>query len=172
MPASALRRLRGSVAMKDAAAARAAALVQRVHTASLGTLHAGAPSVTMVPFALTGSPFAFVVLVSGLASHTRDLLADPRVALLVVEPEGGEAPPHALARVAIQGIAHALDPDDPRYAEARRRYVQRFPDMAGLFDLGDFRLFALEPTAVRVVLGFAQATSLTPSAFAAAFPPG
>ena len=158
--------------MKEAAAARAAALVRRVHTASLGTLHAGAPSVTMVPFALTPRPFAFVVLVSGLASHTRDLAADPRMALLVVEPEGGETPPHALARVAIQGIAHALEADDPRYAEARSCYVQRFPDMGGLFDLGDFRLFALEPTAVRVVLGFAQATSLNPDAFAAAFPAG
>lgn len=154
--------------MKDAAAARAAALVAGARTASLGTLHAGAPSVTMVPYARLDDPLAFVVLVSGLASHTRDMAADPRVALLVVEPEGGAAPPHALARVALQGIAHALAPDDPRYAQARRRYVERFPDMAGLFDLGDFRLFAIEPAGVRVVLGFAQATSLTPATFAAA----
>lgn len=154
--------------MKDAAAARAAALVARLRTASLGTLHGGAPSVTMVPFATMRDPFAFVVLVSGLASHTQDMLDDPRVGLLVVELEGDNAPAHALARVALQGIAHALDADDPRHAEARSRYVQRFPDMVGLFDLGDFRLFAIEPIAVRVVLGFAQATSLTPSTFAAA----
>lgn len=158
--------------MKEDAAARAAALVRRLHTASLGTLHAGTPSVTMVPYAVAPDPFAFVILVSGLASHTRDLAADPRVGLLVVEPEGGASPPHALARVAMQGVAHALAADDARYVPARRCYVQRFPDMAGLFDLGDFRLFALEPTAVRVVLGFAQATSLTPAAFAAALAAG
>ena len=40
----------------------------------------------------------------------------------------------------------------------------RFPDMAMLFGLGDFTLFAIEPTAVRAVTGFAQAHSLTPAA--------
>jgi putative heme iron utilization protein len=40
--------------------------------------------------------------------------------------------------------------------------------MTGLFGLGDFRLFAIEPESVRVVLGFAQATSLTPATLAAA----
>ena len=155
--------------MKEAAAQRAAALVARTSTLSLGTLAGGAPSVTMAPFATLRDPFAFVVLVSGLAAHTRQMLADPRVAGLVVEAEGGATPPHALARVAWQGIAHALDADDPRYADARSAYVQRFPDMVGLFDLGDFRLFALELTSVRVVLGFAQATSLAPATFAAAF---
>jgi putative heme iron utilization protein len=154
--------------MKEEAAARGAALVARVRTASLGTLQAGAPSVTMVPYALLREPFAFVVLVSGLASHTRDMLADARVALLVVEPEGGAAPPHALARVAVQGIAHAVDDGDPRYAACRSCYAQRFPDMTGLFELGDFRLFAIVPTAVRAVLGFAQAASVTPDALAAA----
>lgn len=151
--------------MKETAAARAAELVARTKTLSLGTLHAAAPSVTMTPFAILPEPFAFLVLVSGLASHTGDMLADPRVALLIVEGEGRGTPPHALARVALQGIAHALGPDDPRHAEARSRYVQRFPDMVGLFDLGDFQLFAIEPTSVRVVLGFAQATSVTPGTF-------
>jgi heme iron utilization protein len=158
--------------MKDAAAARAAALVARTMTASLGTLHDSAPSVTMAPYALLLEPFAFVVLVSGLASHTRDMLADPRVALLVVEGEGGGTPPHALARVALQGRARSLDPGDPVYARARARYAERFPDMTGLFGLGDFRLFAIDPESVRVVLGFAQATSLAPATLATALAVG
>jgi putative heme iron utilization protein len=156
--------------MKEAAAVRAGALVARTMTASLGTLHEGAPSVTMVPFAPLREPFGFVVLVSDLASHTRDMVAEARVALLVVEREGGDTPPHALARVAVQGLAHRLDPADPRHAAARAAYEGRFPDMAGLFELGDFRLFAIAPTTVRVVLGFAQATSLTPATLAAALP--
>jgi putative heme iron utilization protein len=154
--------------MKRDVAVQAAALVGRSRTAALGTLHAGAPGVSMVPFAPVRSPLAFVVLVSGLASHTRDMLSDARVALLVAEPEGGATPPHALARVALQGIAHAIDVDDPRYAALRAAYAERFPDMESLFALPDFRLFAIEPTAVRVVLGFAQAASLTPAAFAEA----
>jgi hypothetical protein len=34
--------------------------------------------------------------------------------------------------------------------------------MTGLFALADFALFAIEPVAVRVVAGFAQAASITP----------
>jgi putative heme iron utilization protein len=51
---------------------------------------------------------------------------------------------------------------------AHAAYAARFPDMTGLFELGDFRLFAIEPQAVRVVLGFAQAASLEPATVAAA----
>ena len=156
---------------KDEAAARAAALVSRCTVASLGTLHDGAPSVTMVPYALTADRLAFIVHVSGLSAHTRDMLADPRVGLMVLEPEGGPTPSHALARVSIRGVAEPLDRGDSRYPVAHDAYAARFPDMAGLFGLGDFRLFAIEPRAVRVVLGFAQATSLEPATFARAFAP-
>jgi putative heme iron utilization protein len=37
-----------------------------------------------------------------------------------------------------------------------------------LFELGDFELFAIEPVAVRAVMGFAQAHSLTPATLAGA----
>jgi len=154
--------------MKDEAAARAAALIRRCTVASLGTLHDGAPSVTMTPYALLTEPLAFLILVSGLAAHTRDMLADARVGLMVLEPEGGATPSHALGRVALQGSARALARDDPVYDMAHGAYAARFPDMTGLFQLGDFRLFAIEPRAVRVVLGFAQAASLEPASLAAA----
>lgn len=153
--------------MKAAAATRAAELVAGARTAALGTLHDGAPSVTLVPYALVPDPLAFVVLVSELASHTRDMLADPCVALLMAAAEGTAAA-HALPRVALRGRARALAAEDVRYTVARAAYAQRFPDMTGLFDLGDFRLFAIEPDAVRVVLGFAQAASLSPAALARA----
>jgi putative heme iron utilization protein len=153
---------------KDEAAARAAALLRRCTVASLGTLHNGAPGVTMTPYALATDRFAFLVLVSGLSAHTRDMVADPRVGLMVVEPEGGATPSHALARVSIQGEARPLDRDDPGYRMAQDAYAARFADMTGLFQLGDFRLFAIEPVAVRVVLGFAQAASLEPATLAAA----
>ena len=154
--------------MKDEAAARAGALIRRCKVAALGTRHDRGPSVTMVPYAIAREPFAFVVLVSELASHTRDMIDDSRVALMVMQPEGGEASSHALARVSIQGGARALSPDDAAYTAARAAYAARFPDMAMLFELGDFTLFAIVPTEVRVVTGFAQASSLLPETLARA----
>jgi heme iron utilization protein len=154
--------------MKAEAAGRAAELLHRCRAAALGTMHDGAPAVSMAPFAITSLPFAIVVLVSALATHTRDLLASPQVGLMIMEPEGGTAPAHALARVSIQGEARPLSPGSPGYAVARAAYVARFPEMEMLFDLGDFALVAIEPVAIRAVMGFAQAHSLTPAALAAA----
>jgi hypothetical protein len=152
--------------MKEEAAAVAADLVRRCKVAALGTLHEGAPGVSMVPYAIATDPFAFLVLVSALAAHTRDMRENPSVALLIAEPETGAKPPHALARVSVQGRAQPIARDDPRHSSARASYIARFPDMAGLFDLGDFDLFSIEPATVRVVAGFAKAASITPASLA------
>jgi putative heme iron utilization protein len=154
--------------MKARAAEDAAGLLRRSRVAALGTLHDGAPSVTLAPFALVDAPLALAVLVSALASHTKDMQADARVGVLVAEPEAHGAPVHALARVAIRGLARPLAVADPVHDAARHAYAARFPDMQALFSLGDFSLFAIEPRAVRVVAGFAQAASITPEALAAA----
>lgn len=120
----------------------------------------------MVPYAIIGEPFALIVLVSTLAAHTREMLTDGNVALMIMEPEGGTRTPHALARVSIQGRAEPIAPEDPRHGAAHAVYSARFPDMMGLFELGDFSLFAIVPTEVRVVAGFAQAASITPESLA------
>lgn len=151
--------------MKEESARSAAALVRHCRVAALATLRNSAPSVSMVPYALTLDPFEFIVLVSELAAHTEEMRADPRVGLLIAEPES-DAQAHELARVAIQGTAAPLAPDDARSASARAAYLARFPDMSGLFDLGDFHLFAIAPATVRVVAGFARAASIAPALLA------
>ena len=136
--------------------------------AALGTLHDGAPFVSMVPFALAEDGSAFFVHVSALAAHTRDMLADPRVSLLVVDAESPGAPPQALPRLTVVGTAAQLAADSPERSRARAFYLVRFPDAEPMFDFADFSLFAIRPTSLRWVGGFAQAQSLTPASFAAA----
>jgi putative heme iron utilization protein len=152
--------------MKEDSLVRAAALVLDRNVAALCTLHQGAPGISLVPYALVAEPLGFLVLVSALSSHTQDMQADPRVALLIAEPESPGASAHALARVAVSATAAPIPREDLRYAAAKASYAARFPDMAMLFDLGDFMLFALLPTAIRVITGFAQAHSTTPATFA------
>jgi hypothetical protein len=43
----------------------------------------------MVPFALLPNASAFVIHVSQLSSHTKDMVESPRVSLLVVVPDTG-----------------------------------------------------------------------------------
>jgi putative heme iron utilization protein len=152
--------------VKEPSAARAAELVRRCKVAALGTLHQGAPSVSMVPYAIIAEPLTFVVLVSALSAHTKQMLGDPNVALMIMEPEADTKPPHTLARVSMQGKAEPLSQDDPRYGAACAAYTARFPDMVGLFELGDFTLFAIAPVTVRIIVGFAQAASITPASMA------
>ena len=123
-------------------------------------MHGSGPGVALVPYAIAPGTEGLLVLVSALSAHTRDLLADPHVALLIAEADHAGGPPHALARVSLQARAAAIARDAATFAAARDAYAARFPDMAMLFDLGDFTLFLLVPTAVRVVTGFAQARNL------------
>ncbi|UCG98793.1 MAG: pyridoxamine 5'-phosphate oxidase family protein [Burkholderiales bacterium] len=146
-------------------------LLRRQTLAALGTLHRGEPYVSMVPFALDEATPEFLIHVSSLSPHTRDMLEHRRVSLLVVAPDDGGAP-QARARATIQGDAAPLDAGSPRHASARALYLRRFPQAAEIFALPDFSLFAIRPDSVRFIGGFAQAVGLTPELFARALGEG
>jgi putative heme iron utilization protein len=132
--------------------------------ASLGTLHDGDPSVSMVPYALLPGG-EFLIHVSDLASHTRDMRAHSSVSLMVVAPPSEGVPPQARARISVQGSARQLDRSAADYAMARATYVHRFPQSEGMFALPDFSLFRVQPRSIRFIAGFAQAVTLTPESF-------
>ena len=152
--------------MKEEQAAQLRELLTGRVTAALGTLHAGAPYVSLVPFALLADLPAFVIHVSRLAAHTGDMLAEPRVSLMISGPEQPGASPLALPRITLLGTARPLAHDAPEYPAARQAYVARFPEAAAMFNLGDFSLFLITPAEARWVAGFAQARTLTPAALA------
>lgn len=133
-------------------------LIAGQNIASLGTLHNGEPFVSMVPFAQAPGGADLVIHVSRLAAHTGDMLAHPRVSLMVMAGDAGAA--QSRARATLQADAQAIDTGSPEYAAAKAAYLARFPDAAHIFELGDFSLFRLRPLSARVVGGFAQAFSL------------
>src|SRR5512133_3213744 len=72
--------------------------------AALGTLDAqrnAQPFVSIAPFAPLSSEGCLVIHVSGLAAHTRNLLAHPQVSLMVMAAEADGEPVHALPRVTL-----------------------------------------------------------------------
>lgn len=143
-------------------------LVLNRSTAALGTLHDGAPYVSMVPFVLVDDATRFIIHVSRLAAHTQDMLMEPRISLMIAAAEQVNLAPQALPRVTVTGTARQLSHDSPEYARARDAYLARFPDSAVTFRLADFSLFAIVPERIRWVAGFAQARTLTPRGFARA----
>lgn len=144
------------------------ALVRGRSVAALGTLHDGAPYVSMVPFAVLPDGSAFVVHVSGLSAHTRDMRADPRVSLLIAQPEREDLAPQALARVTVQADAREVRAGAGDLEASRQAYLSRFPGAAQLFSLGDFALFDIVPRSVRYIAGFAQAFTISPETLARA----
>jgi hypothetical protein len=142
-------------------------LLRSQPVAALGTLHNGKPYVSMAPFALLAGGAGFVVHVSRLAPHTRDMERSPAVSLLLMAPAQASVPPQALARVTVLGEAHRCPPSDARHAAAEAAYLERFPSSAPMFGFGDFSLFVITPKSLRFVGGFAQAASLTAAQFAA-----
>jgi putative heme iron utilization protein len=140
---------------------RLAELVRERSTAALGTLHAGAPFVSMVPYALADDGSGFIIHVSKLAAHTKDMLADARVSLLVAEAEGEGNPPLALARFSVQGTAQRVPSGSPDVPGLRAGYLARFPEAEQMFGFADFSLFLIRPLSARFVAGFGQAHSLS-----------
>ena len=136
------------------------ALLHAQTIAALGTLHRGEPYVSMVPFALDDEGPHFLIHVSALAPHTKDMLESPRVSLLIVAPEAAGVAPQARARVTVQGDAEQVADDASSYARAKATYLARFPQAADIFELPDFSIFRIRAVSIRVIGGFAQAASL------------
>jgi putative heme iron utilization protein len=140
---------------------RMAQLLQQRSTAALGTLRDAAPFVSMVPYAIAADGSGFVVHVSKLAAHTKNMLADVRVSLLVAELEGGEKSALALARVSLQGTARRIPSGSTDLSGCRAAYLARFPEAEQMFDFTDFSFFLIRPVSVRFVAGFGEAHSLS-----------
>lgn len=130
-------------------------LLRRARTGTLATINreGGIPYASLANVAtdVEGQP---IILVSGLAWHTRNLLADGRASLLVAEPpESGDA--LTGARVTVMG--RFVRSDEPRL---RRRYLARHPEATMYADFRDFAFWRMEPEKVHAVAGFGRIETL------------
>jgi putative heme iron utilization protein len=149
-------------------AERARTLVQTLATGTLSTLahdRSGHPYGSFVTFALDeGCP---VLLISELAEHTRNLRADSRASLLVVEP--GEGDPLARGRVTLVGQARILEPGEERQ-RAREAFLASHPNSSYYVDFKDFHLWTLEPDAIRYIGGYGRMSWIEAAAWSNARP--
>jgi hypothetical protein len=130
--------------------------------AALATYGDGVPLASMVAYACEADFAGFLLHLSRLSMHTRNLLASPSASIAISEPDTAQfRNPQTLARVSIQGEARPLQEGSPGYAEARALYEKRFPDSSPLFGFVDFLLFRLVPREARFVAGFARAYTVS-----------
>ena len=130
------------------------ALLHSVPEAALATHSTtldGFPFASAVPF-ITDAHHRPIMLISALAEHSRNLLANPRASLMIAMALGaGE-----MARVSLVGEVHPVEAAPHLIA----RYLRYHPHAERFLQLGDFRFHRFEPVRVLTVGGFAKASWL------------
>ncbi len=139
----------------------AKSLLRRSRQGALATLMAGSgdPYCSLVNLAShpDGSP---ILLISGLAVHTRNILADSRVSLMLDERAAGD--PLEGARIMLSGRA------EPAAAEKdllQRRYLSAHPSAEAFVSFKDFSFFRIRPAGTHLVAGFGRILDLKPQQF-------
>ena len=139
----------------------AKSLLRRSRQGALATLKAesGDPycSLVNVASAPDGSP---ILLISGLAVHTRNILADPRISLLLDERAPGD--PLEGARIMVAGRAEEAGVERDLL---RRRYLNVHPSAETFVDFKDFSFFRIRSSGAHLVAGFGRIVDLGPEQF-------
>ena len=136
--------------------AAAKTLMRETRSGALATLMTGSGdpycSLVNVATATDGSP---LLLISRLALHTKNILADARVSLMLDERKEGD--PLQGARIMLMGTAATTD--DP---DLRRRYLDRQPEAEMFAGFADFAFYRVTLKAAHLVAGFGRIVDLTP----------
>jgi putative heme iron utilization protein len=143
-----------------------------VHVARLGTLSTqlqktpGFPFGSVMPFGADaqGRP-AF--LISTMAVHTQNLLADPHASLLVMQPDWPEDP-LAGSRATLVGPVTPVPAEE--IAAVREEYLARHANARYWVDFTDFAFYRMEVTALYYVAGFGAMGWVEAADYAAAVP--
>jgi putative heme iron utilization protein len=140
----------------------ARSLLRRRRQGALATLMAddGAPycSLANVGSNADGSP---ILLISRLALHTKNILADSRVSLMLDERTSGD--PLEGARIMVAGRAEEAGANDLDLL--RRRYLNAHPSAEVFANFKDFSFFRINPSGAHLVAGFGRIVDLRPEQF-------
>src|ERR1700741_3407950 len=128
----------------------ARSLLRRSRQGALATLLPGSgdPYCSLVNLAShpDGSP---ILLISRLALHTRNILDDSRVSLMLDERAAGD--PLEGSRIMLAGRAEQVTASDLEHC--RRRYLNAHPSAEAFVDFKDFSFFRIRPEGVHLVAG-------------------
>ena len=137
-------------------------LLRRSRQGALATLMAGSgdPYCSLVNVAshADGSP---ILLISRLALHTKNILADHRVSLMLDERAAGD--PLEGSRIMLAGRAEEAAGEAAGLL--RRRYLNAHPSAEAFVDFRDFSFFRIVPSGAHLVAGFGRIIDLTPAQF-------
>ncbi|NEU97423.1 HugZ family protein [Bradyrhizobium uaiense] len=140
----------------------ARSLLRRSRQGALATLMAGTgdPYCSLVSLAShpDGAP---ILLISRLAVHTKNILADNRVSLMLDERAEGD--PLEGARIMLAGRAEEVT--EAERDLVRGRYLGVHPSAEAFVEFKDFSFFVIRPSGAHLVAGFGRIVDLKPAQF-------
>jgi len=87
-----------------------ATLIRQQRWAGLATVdNEGQPLAAMVAYAYAANFSAFYIHISQLSQHTRNMLKQAKISLIIAEADKGEGDPQTLVRVSISGEIEVVE---------------------------------------------------------------
>ena len=140
----------------------ARSLLRRSRQGALATLMAGSGDPYCSLVNLASHPDASpILLISRLALHTRNILDDDRVSLML--DEWAEGDPLEGARIMLAGRAEQAGEGQAELL--RRRYLSAHPSAEAFVEFKDFSFFRIRPSGAHLVAGFGRIVDLKPERF-------
>lgn len=131
-------------------------LMREARSGALATLIPGSGdpycSLVNVASSADGAP---LLLISKLAIHTKNVIADSRVSVMLDERKEGD--PLEGARVMLMGRAEVTTDENDR-----RRYLARQPEAEMFAGFGDFAFYKVAISSAHLVAGFGRIVDLKP----------
>lgn len=109
----------------------------------------GHPFGSITPY-LVDHDGSLIILISGLAEHTKNILHDPRVSLITHDQR--DAHIQTQGRITLLGNAELISDKDAIGA----RYLRYFPEAQSYFAMHDFAFYRIQPIAIRYIGGFGK----------------
>lgn len=109
----------------------------------------GYPFGSITPY-LTDHDGSLVILISGLAEHTKNILNDPRVSLITHDQRDAQI--QTQGRITLLGDAEVI----ADRSDIGARYLRYFPEAESYFQMHDFAFYRIRPVALRYIGGFGR----------------
>lgn len=132
-------------------------LKEKTQTIVLATVDKqGEPNVSYAPFVIYDGEY--IVLISTIARHARNLIEVPKVSLMLIEDESQSRQIFARRRLTFEASAEIIERESEKWQAGVQALKARHGALIDeLSEMKDFKLFSLKPTNGLFVKGFGKA---------------
>ncbi|MBV67291.1 MAG: heme utilization protein HutZ [Candidatus Marinimicrobia bacterium] len=136
-------------------------LINNMSSLILGTTNnKNLPNSSYAPFGIDNEN-NFYIFISELSKHTKNIMLNPNVSLMIIEDESKSKTIFARKRLTITGKASIINRNEKDWNQKIKILENKFDDtFTYLKNMEDFHLFKITPISGLLVFGFAKAFNL------------